>query len=184
MKRIFNPWVGANYQTGGAIGIRILILGESHYGTRGRESSDTTPKLIRRLGQDCRFAFYTKVQKLIQNRTDYVTDDERRSFWDDVAFYNFIQRFPGDGPRIRPTEKMWAHAPDAYLQTVRELKPELIIIMGRELQSHVPYIETKMQSDNFPRICEIDHPSYPKIDLNRARRIIRKSILSFNKKGA
>ena len=30
--RVFEPWIGTQYRTTGLDGLRVLVLGESHYG--------------------------------------------------------------------------------------------------------------------------------------------------------
>lgn len=36
----FRPWIGSAYATGGVLGLRFLILGESHYGSGADEVVD------------------------------------------------------------------------------------------------------------------------------------------------
>ena len=38
----FLPWVGQHYGRGSRFGVRLLVLGESHYGTPGEEGPDYT----------------------------------------------------------------------------------------------------------------------------------------------
>jgi len=176
MNQTFAPWVGANYYNGGIIGVRILILGEAHYGDHDEEVLDFTQKIVRKLGQQERFAFFTRVQKLVENRTEFVTNDERKKFWEQVAFYNYIQGFPGNTPRIRPTEKMWNEAAPIYLETLKELKPDLVIILGNELWDHVPYDE-----DNTC-LCGIPHPSSFGFESDKWREKIHATILNIKNK--
>lgn len=153
MKKTFEPWIGENYQNGGKIGLRILILGEAHYGNPDEKTTDFTQRIVKKLGQEQRFAFFTKVQQLIQNRTEFIPSEDRKTFWDQVAFYNYIQDFPGKTSRIRPTKQMWEEASPIYLETLKELNPELVIILGNKLWDHVPYDDA-----NTP-LCGIPHPS-------------------------
>jgi len=54
--RIFDPWVGSKYRSSGFGGVRVLILGESHYGI-GTESATFTTDVVKEWGQDKRTAF-------------------------------------------------------------------------------------------------------------------------------
>ena len=47
MPRLFEPWVGSDYQASGLSGLRLLALGESHYDTPGTERSSYTQMVVR-----------------------------------------------------------------------------------------------------------------------------------------
>ena len=170
MNRNFDPWVGSRYEAGGSHGIRILILGEAHYGEADDAHQEFTQDIVRTYGQESRFAFFTRVQSLIENREGYIPDIERGAFWEGVAFYNFVQEFPGSTPRIRPTAKMWQDAIAPYFATISELDPELIIILGDELWEHVPYDEKKTP------LCGISHPSSYGFDTDKWKAEIANAI--------
>lgn len=154
--RTFEPWVGSKYCSEGLSGVRILILGESHYGDIGEERSSFTVEVVRTRGQEKRDAFFTKVQKLVAGLAagDWVSDQQRSEFWEQVAFYNFVQSFCS-GPRCRPTAEMWAAAVAPFLETVRELRPQILVVLGRELESHLPEIPAEV------KVCGAQHPSWP-----------------------
>jgi hypothetical protein len=56
----------------------------------------------------------------------------RREFWHSVAFYDFIQEFAGDGPRIRPHHSRWPRSTPAFAEVLLLLKPELILVLGNQ----------------------------------------------------
>ena len=168
--RTFKPWIGAKYQTEGLNSLRLLILGESHYGVPEDEDADFTIGVIRKLAQDQRFRFFTVTQKLISGQAGYVTNEERREFWEHVAFYNFIQEFPGPSAKIRPTEQMWTDACEPYLSTVHELDPHLVIALGSELGRRVP-----KQPDHL-KFCWIQHPSSFRFDRTYWRGVVAEAI--------
>ena len=153
--RVFDPWVGAQYWTVGLGGVRVLILGESHYGDIGAESATFTTEVVREWAQDKRHRFFTVTQKLVAGigTDEWVTDEERAAFWEQVAFYNFVQAFPGPEPRYRPTQEMWAAASPAFLATLAELKPQVVVILGIELQGYLPEVP------NGIHLCFAQHPS-------------------------
>jgi hypothetical protein len=94
--RAFDPWIGSRYATDGIKGIRLLILGEAHYGTGEAERQKThTTEIVRLLAQKSRFRFFTATQRLVSGGRGWLSDQERVEFWERVAFYNYIQSFPG-----------------------------------------------------------------------------------------
>ena len=152
--RTFDPWVGSKYFSEGFDGVRILILGESHYGTAGEESPSFTRKIVKEWGQEKRFRFFTMTQKLVSGiGPGRISDESRAGFWEHVAFYNFVQSFVAEKARVRPTDEMWSVACDALLVTVKELKPVLIIALGLELQRRLP------QLSGVATVCGVQHPS-------------------------
>jgi len=58
--RTLNPWIGTNYFKEGLDGVRLLIIGESHYGARGDERAEFTSAVVKEWGQDKRSSFFTK----------------------------------------------------------------------------------------------------------------------------
>jgi len=138
---VFQPWVGKDYWDKGLAGRRLLILGESHYGEKGSEYPGFTSEVVKEWGQNKRAAFFTKICNLCLNKEDNsVSDEERSDFWEKVSFYNYIQELL-PGPRCRPTEEMWAAGATPFLQVVKDLKPNLILVLGKELEGHLPGIE-------------------------------------------
>lgn len=97
--RTFDPWVGIRYEAEGLNGARLLILGESHYSAEV-ERRTFTREMIRDLGQkQSRFRFYATTQRLVSGGRSRLSDAARVTFWEQVAFYNYIQSFPGSRPR-------------------------------------------------------------------------------------
>lgn len=82
-----------------------------------------------------------------------VTNEQRAAFWEQVAFYNYVQAFTGPEPRCRPTPKMWAAAPRAFHATIAELKPQVVVVLGLTLRRHLPAIPENIH------VCCAQHPS-------------------------
>lgn len=136
--RNFDPWVGSQYQNG-LNGVRVLILGESHYGTPP-ERSGFTSAIINKYGQTKRSRFFSTTQRLVsldKNR-GHIPSSERREFWDKVAFYNFVQEFVGTTSRLRPSQSQWERGAEPFIQTVTELAPQLIVVLGKKLKTYLP----------------------------------------------
>jgi hypothetical protein len=69
-----------------------------------------------------------------------------------VAFYNFIQTALA-GPGSRPTFEMWQAAREPLLQTLREITPNIVLVLGIELRRNLPPMPDGIS------ICAIQHPS-------------------------
>jgi len=147
--RTFDPSIGKNYGTPTIPEIRINVLGEAHHGDLKNLHRNFTREMVKLYGQQKRLSFFTKVWKLICGAVN------RAEFWENIAFYNYIQTFPGPSARIRPTTTMWEDAIDPFLKTVEELKPQLLVILGHELYNHVP---TSILPKDLV-ICPVQHPS-------------------------
>jgi len=63
---------------------------------------------------------------------------DRKEFWDNVAFYNYIQEPVGDGPRERPTEEMWANAKAPFMEVLGQLRPSHLLVLGGQLWENLP----------------------------------------------
>lgn len=170
--RVFEPWEGSKYRSGGLEGVRVLILGESHYGDVGTESAACTIETVKDLGQERRNRFFTVTQKLVSgiNPEEWVPDKTRVEFWESVAFYNYVQSFPGDKSRMRPTQEMWANAATPLLKTLQELRPQVMVVLGLELQSHLPEIPSGI------RVCNVPHPSSRGFQYERWQPVVKTAI--------
>jgi hypothetical protein len=152
--RKFDPWIGSQYATQGIRGIRLLILGEAHYGT-GEETQGCThtTEIIRKLGQQGRFRFHTVTQRLVVGGRGWLSNTDRAEFWERVAFYNYVQSFPGPRARWRPTPEMWEAAREPFLETLAEVKPQVLLVLGQELSRKLPVLPTYVSA------CAVQHPS-------------------------
>ena len=153
--RKFEPWVGSLYREEGLSGIRVFILGESHYGIAGDEIPSLTRDVVKEWGQEKRYRFFTVTQKLVMGIAPgiWVSDADRKEFWERVVFYNFIQEFPGPTSRRRPTLEMWSTAKSPFIGTLQELDPQVLIVLGQDLQKNLPEIPSGIH------VCFIKHPS-------------------------
>ena len=152
--RTFDPWIGSRFKTDGLRAMRLLILGEAHYGTGDAEHRRRhTTEIVRLLGQQGRYRFYTVTQRLVSGEQARLTDAERADFWEQVAFYNYIQAFPGPKAQWRPTPEMWAAAREPFLQTIDEVAPRIVLVLGRELYRNIPQIPASIS------VCAVQHPS-------------------------
>jgi hypothetical protein len=155
MPIIFEPWIGRLFEDNNHFGIRVLVLGESHYGDGAETRATVTSEVVRSLAQDERHAFFTKVSKVLLGLDGATTIDNetRGEIWEHIAFYNYIQGFVGTDARVRPTAEMWDEAREPFFKVVHDLNPKLILVLGKELGNSLPNIPEGIE------VCIIQHPS-------------------------
>lgn len=135
----FLPWVGREYGVNPIHGRRILILGESHYNRGGKYSAHsefTRNCIIEQIKGERRGRFWTNVAIALMGAKP--KQEDKANFWNRVCFYNYVQKFAGDGPRIRPTDTMWKTSSEAFHFVLREVKPELMVVLGYSLWKNIP----------------------------------------------
>lgn len=117
-------------------GIRLLIMGESHYDEgkpfKDEEKREHTRQVVRDWAAEA-----TGYQKFFVNIYRTLNDDDAdwsspqfRQFWNSVHFCNYVQRFmrqPGD----RPTKSDFAASADAFHDTLDELKPDAVLVVSK-----------------------------------------------------
>lgn len=154
MKNVFYyPRVGKNYEKG-FNGVKLFILGESHYcGEKceicGKQSnndcSDFTIKVLSRYinykkgngeHEDWMRTFTRFTNVLLEEQVD---NETLIDFWDSVIFYNYVQSST-EGPRISPTSQQFKEGKDAFIEVLEEYKPDLILVWGERLWDNLPDI--------------------------------------------
>lgn len=53
----------------------------------------------------------------------------------------------------RPTPDMWKRSEEAYYQVLQELKPDLVVVLGKQLARNLPAAVDGIV------LCEVNHPS-------------------------
>lgn len=154
MDRVFQPWIGANYQVGSVHNCRILILGESHYGKATDMRLDFTNYIIGRYAITERRRFFSVIQRLVSLDTKRGTYsvNSKRDFWNSVAFCNYVQAIVGGKARQRPTAAMWQTGAVVLLAVLKEIQPEVVVVLGNELRKHLPA---------FPACIEVAYIKHP-----------------------
>ncbi|HRO75574.1 MAG TPA: uracil-DNA glycosylase family protein [Crocinitomicaceae bacterium] len=141
-KVVFLPRVKDKYEKTGWKGLKILVLGESHYGNN--EIDKEKKKSITQEVFDCFMQYksgkkeffehwmntYTKFTNVLLNKSaDY---DELLNFWDSVIFYNYVQSFTSE-PRSAPTKEQFKESEEAFFEVLNKYQPDLIIVWGMRL---------------------------------------------------
>lgn len=155
-ERRFDPWVGANYKAG-FHGVRVFLLGESHYGKPEEDKPNFTEGVVRRYtAEGERLAFFTKIAALFMHdrKGEYVDKARLRKFYDQVLFYNYVQELL-DCSRKAPTAEQWRAAREPLTETLHEHQPALVVILGRRLAG---YAEPVVKAAGFLH-CTLPHPS-------------------------
>lgn len=137
---VFDPWVGSRYESSDVFGVRVLVLGKSHYGKASELCTAFTSTVVRNLAQGRRDTFFTKVSKVLLGLDDdsNLGDEARAEIWEHVAFYNYVQQLVGDSAGSRPTSEMWAAAAAPFLGILKELQPQAVLVLGKVLEAHLP----------------------------------------------
>lgn len=126
----FEPWVGERYGSDdNPFGVRLLLVGESMYERHpGSLTSRIVPDMIGSIVRgEWKHRFYTTLRRTVG------PEQELRSFWHGLAFYNFVQVPVGDGPRQRPSEQAWAQSREAFVAVLTSLAPQAVLFLGRQL---------------------------------------------------
>lgn len=159
----FAPWLGAEYEHGYR-GKRILLVCESHYGSRQYERPTVTPEIIKALAFGERHPratgalkmhpHYAKIMVSVLNEEAAwrVPVAKRREFWRGVAYYNYLQEFIAD-KRVTPPNDAWERSKDAFSEVLDALEPQLIVCFSRRNGGRV-----KSLAGDIP-VQVVNHPS-------------------------
>lgn len=131
--RRYTPWRGLRYDASRWRGVRLLLLGESHYFD---ENENATIRWTRNYIEGGPGSFWTRVMQIVTGK--HHSEIDRVAFWNDVGFYNYVQESVGEGARIRPTTQMWENAQTPFWQTLRELTPTHLLVLGKGLWTNLP----------------------------------------------
>ena len=140
----FQPWVGPSYAAAGVAGLRLMVLGESHYSWPEMDPAkerETTRIVVRdEIAGAHHHPFLARVAEVVLGPAQGRSRSQETEFLNAVAFYNYVQEFVGGRPRIRPTAGAWKRA-QAYLpQVLDTLQPDLVVACGRQLYEHLKRI--------------------------------------------
>jgi hypothetical protein len=159
----FKPWVGSRYEAkDNRFGVKLMVLGESHYSKDGAPDPQFTRSVIKTFGvsrEPGRGRTFTKLAKLLLDiRSGEVTDAKRSEVWRELLFYNFVQEYVGSSARQRPTSNMWVEGKKPLLQVLDRYSPDLILVLGKALEHHVRPLE-KCGIPASTTVCYVQHPA-------------------------
>lgn len=134
----FYPWKGRNFGRPNDLNLpnRLLLVGESHYGASADDQNITT-KVVEAYVLEGGLRFFTGALKAIMGTDAQATQDERASFYNAVAFYNFIQHML-ESREDRPTQDNWQYATGAFPSCLDLVKPSHILVFGFGIWDYLP----------------------------------------------
>jgi len=168
----FQPWIGDRYLSEGLGGRRILVLGEAHYGFAEDEKPGFTIDCVNELALVRNgHRFFTVVAKLLLDLPTgpSLTYEAKCDLWSRIAFANYIQRFPGQKSRIRPTQAMWEDASSRLPALLDAVQCDRVLVLGRDLGNWLALPEGIVR-------CDIPHPSSFGFKLDTWRAQVRETL--------
>lgn len=120
-------------------GIRLLIVGESHYDEGEPPPPDQmasfTSDVVIRWGAKAEGyqRFFGNIYATFNADGAHWSSDEFKRFWNSVYFYNYVQSFVPGGPGERPTAKQFSDSAEPFHAVLDDIKPEAIVVMGRRV---------------------------------------------------
>lgn len=170
-----HPWVGEKYK---ASHPKLLILGESLYDQLAQK--DTVIEMIKRIMTDENYAFFTKLGNVFSNpeQWEYLGGDNyklnKEKFWNDVAFYEYIQKPLSHAKEIVPPN-LWEEAVEPFKEVLEFLQPDVVVALGYDTFEHLPVEgeggkvykgkkemptrKYKLRNGKEVIVCGIQHPS-------------------------
>ncbi|MDR9399171.1 MAG: hypothetical protein RI562_08915 [Salibacter sp.] len=129
----WHPYVGSYYHKG-IDGLKVLIIGESHYKKPGskadRIAADPhfTIKIVKEMGE---MKEYDDIKMFKNFHMTMVGSDEfdHSRFWKGLSFYNFIQRAM-DSNKGRPNKEDYLNGWSVFPKVIQELSPDICIFIG------------------------------------------------------
>jgi hypothetical protein len=161
---IFMPWIGSRYEAEGFRGLRVLVVAESHYGSKRSERPTATPELVKALGQRLKHPdatarlrkhpHFARIVTAVSGAASasIFTTQERADFWERVCYYNFLQEFM-PAARVAPPAESWEAGKAAFIDVLAALQPNVVIAFSKRLGAVL-----KPLCGNVP-IARVHHPS-------------------------
>lgn len=157
----FKPWEGPNYCKSD---FKILVLGESHYAEKFNKDAMINPTdEIRNFTNTIVNKFldfkkgnekfekwmntFTKFSNVYMYKGKKIDNLECQDWWNNVAFYNFIQ-VPMSSPRESPSKEDFENSYNAFVEVCEVLKPDFIILWGYRLYGKMN--QKDMTHENIP----------------------------------
>ena len=148
---MFFPWIGNEYYKGGVFKKKVLILGEAHYcelprdcqggclpGIKNSCNTMTIQVIKDQLSENGKnYAIFTKLAKLFLEK-ECIDVNDKISFWNSVAFYNYIQTTVSDKARVAPTNEMFSISVKPFHEVMDKLEPDFLLVLGLRLWENLP----------------------------------------------
>ena len=166
----FHPWIGKNFGHDSCFGVRLLVVGESHYWEHDphdqpdclqfpniwARTTHLTQEVVVDWGQNRRGSarFFTNVSNVLRMRNDGGSyEDENGEMWNHVAFYDYVQSYVEwqheAGRPNRPTDDQWDEGKDPFDTILQILKPDAILMLGGPNNGTSGWIAHNHNHDKF-----------------------------------
>ena len=162
----FLPYVGNKYENGlilnedGTIesgktkgeGLKVLVLGESHYCGEECENCGIASACAENRCKEFTKNVVTYYLDYLNNKTEFEPwmntftkfgktltgkDERSKDIWESVIFYNYIQRAM-NAARTRPDSDDFKKSEDAFFDILQKYRPNIIICWGNRLFDNLP----------------------------------------------
>jgi hypothetical protein len=131
----FQPWRGQSYDKG-IFGVKLLILGEAHYGGPSKDFSNFTNEVIQEvIDGENRQRFFERVRSVVVGPDS--TEWNRERFWNAVAYYNYVQELI-PAARVRPTNDAFTNGDQPFKDVLNSLTPDCVLVLGKTLWQSLP----------------------------------------------
>lgn len=134
------PFIGDDYKSGLAGGVRLLLVGESHYEKKGLTIDESRNYTLYNFGDyvdaNCDLSgdstFFKRIGKL-PTLKEGPSRSEIADAWRRVAFTNFLQRSVGEKASDRPGQDLWGTGEPALREIVNRLEPDAILFISKSV---------------------------------------------------
>lgn len=140
MKHVhFLPFVGEHYR---ATEPKMLVLGESHYiDCGGNGYPELTQEVMKGYLQitPCEYENWMNTFRRFEHALTgkKLTDEERLACWNDLVFYNYLQKAM-QSPREAGAAQDYKDAEPAFFEVLETFRPNIVIVWGKRLWQYIP----------------------------------------------
>ena len=134
------PWVGAGFGKPNNHNLpkRLLLVGESCWSEESNPPNGLITKVVNDYIDRGGHRFLNGMLRAILGLDAKPSHNERRSFYNSVAFYNFI-RDVLERPRVPPTKEQWECGCKVFPSCLDLLKPSHVVVFGFRLWNNMDH---------------------------------------------
>lgn len=139
--KLARAWIGTRWgeSNNSLRGLRLLVLGESHYHRTmpiGSDMPDMTEHVVAQHLKHSQHRFFKRIEGLAARS---FSSSSSSDFWHSIVFYNYVPYVAANRPRQRPPEWMWGGAaPALFASVLKEVRPQAVLVCGTELWRRMP----------------------------------------------
>lgn len=147
----FQPWVGDKYESEGLEGLRLLIVGDSHYDSLPTDAANLPKLTVDVVGNAIRddggsLFFFHRIGDVVSGHP-LIDRKARDEFWQRVSFCNFFQRVL-ESSDAKPTAEDQEAALPIFRDVLDGLRPNAVLVTGyRQWNSIKPWDSVPRTSD-------------------------------------